>query len=171
MVHSNQVLMKNNSGILRWGDIQYPASASDTSVIFLAQSLRNSWINDPNILVTVPETGKYLVSFYGTLFNNNETFGTETSYDSEGFVRVFNITTGNEIFSTSALSLYFDLYTPNDSKRKFFSRRPSFTLMVNSLSANDVLRLQYNQNAFGSPLPTGSWFIGNGGINILKIGN
>lgn len=166
---ANQVLMKNGSGILSWGT-PYPASDSDSSVIFLAQTTRNIWVNDPNISISVPETGKYLVFFYGSLFNNNEPFSSQASYDSDAQIRVYNLTTDNEIFSKSALSLYFDHYTSNESIRKYYSLRPSGTITAN-LSANDVLKLQYRQLAFGSPLPTGSWFIANGGISILKIGN
>jgi len=148
----------------------YPVSASDTSVIFLAQTSRNLWATDPNISLTVPETGKYLLSFYGNMFNTNETFGNETSYDSDGTVRVFNLTSGVEIFQTAAISSYVDLYSPNDAKRKFIALRPSRTIMVN-LTANDVLKLQYFQSRYGNPPFTGSWYMGSGGINILKIGN
>lgn len=167
----NQVLMKNGSGNLTWSGMPYPPSAFDTSAAFLSQTARNSWVTDPGISVTVPETGKYLISFYGSMFNNNETLSSQTSYDSDGQVRLFNSTTSTEIFSTVAISYYSDLYTPNDAKRKYRPMRPCFSIMVNLLTANDVLRLQYFQSAFGSPLPTGSWYIGNGGISILKTGN
>lgn len=165
----NQILMKDNSGNMVWGNAPYPASASDTSLTSQSFTSRNQWIADPAISVTVPETGKYLLSFYGNMFNFNETFSSETIFDSDGLIRVFNQTTGTQVFTTSAVTLYAD----NSSSfpiRKYMPLRPSFTLMIN-LSANDILRLQYFQTAIGAPPLTGAWSMGAGGIFILKIGN
>lgn len=167
---ANQFLRKDNSGVLGWGNMLYPAAVSDTSINFLPQTARNLWVTDPGISVTVSETGTYLVFFYGSMFNNNQTFSYETSYDSDGIVRVFNSTTGGEVFNTVANTLYFDLYSPNDALRKYIPLRPSFAIAA-GLSAGNVLQLQYRQSAFGSPFPTAAWYLGSGGITILKIGN
>ena len=152
-----------------WGNCPYPASASDTSQAFLSFTNRNLWVTDPNIALTVPESGKYLRSFYGSMFNNNETFTIETTYDIEGLIRVYNETSGTEIFNTSAVTFYGD-FSSTYPVRKYMPLRPSFTLFTN-LSANDVLKLQYMQTAFGTPLPSGTWNTGYGGIFIVKIGN
>lgn len=165
----NQVLMKDNGGNMVWSNSPYPASASDTSQAFLSFTSRNQWITDPGISLTVPDSGKYLLSFYGSMFNNNQTFTNETIYDSEGQIRVFNQTTNAEIFSTSAVTLYIDNST-SFPIRKYLSLRPSFTIMAN-LAANDILTLQYFQAGFGAPFLTGAWNMGAGGIFILKIGN
>lgn len=153
---------------------KFSASASDYSTTFLSRTARNLWQDDPDIAVVVPESGKYFLSFYGNASNSNETIsGVEPGYDSNCSVRVYNSTSATELANAVAIEIYFDMYgSPPTltSARKFNYLRPSKSVIVN-LTSGDVLKLQYNQLSIGSPMPTGQWFIGNGGISIMKIGN
>lgn len=150
----------------------YPVSVSDDSTTSLYTTTRNLWVDDPGILLTVPETGKYLISFYSHAGNNNAyIIGVDANYDSSGIVRVFNTTTSLELYSTPCIWMRYDQYTINTSMRVYDPLNPSATFIKN-LVAGDVLKLQYRQSAFGNlAMLTGEWGIGNGGINIVKIGD
>lgn len=150
----------------------YPVSVSDDSTTSLFTAVRNTWIDDPDILLTVPETGKYLISFYSHAGNNNAyIIGVDANYDSSGIVRVYNTTTSLELYSTPCIWMRYDQYTINTSMRVYDPLNPSATFIKN-LVAGDVLKLQYRQSAFGNlAMLTGQWGIGNGGINIVKIGD
>lgn len=149
---------------------KFSVSATDYSTTFLTQTIRNSWVDDPDIALTVPETGKYLLAFNGSSYQNNETFGYETSYDGDNLVRVYNSTSNIELFYTFSVRIHTDLYTPSDAKRKYIPMNPARTMIVD-LVQGDVLKIQYIQYGFGNPLPSGNWIVGNGGISIVKIGN
>lgn len=140
---------------------------NDTSITNLAKTIRNYWFTDPNINLTVPESGTYLLSFYGNMTNNNEPFNYEVNYDLDGYVRVYNSTTFTELINKRAIRKYVDWYSTNsDGFKKYLPLSPSQTTIV-SLAANDILQLQYNQNAVGNP--SGNFYIGNGGITIVKV--
>ncbi|MCL9804930.1 hypothetical protein NAT51_05340 [Flavobacterium amniphilum] len=150
---------------------KFSASVSSYSNTSLAKTARNLWQDDPNINVVVPEAGKYLLMFYGSAFNDNETIiGVDSSYDNNCYVRVYNSTAATELVNEVAIELYFDQFGSNNIKRKYNLVRPSKSVFVN-LNAGDVLKLQYIVYGFGTPLPSGTWYIGNGGVSILKIGN
>lgn len=147
----------------------YPVSTSVNSTTFLGETTRNQWIDDPNINLVVPETGKYLLTFYGTAFNNNQYFGTDPAYDSDGSVRVYNSINATELLNMIALRQYDDLYTPSYALHKTMPMRPTRSLIVN-LNGGDQLKIQYEQTSLSSSFPTTTWYIGSGGISILKIG-
>jgi hypothetical protein len=148
----------------------YAVSASDDSTTFLTQTARNIWIDDPDIALVVPETGKYLLSFYGSAYNTNTYISSLTSYDGDAAVRVFNNTTSTQLLFDPVIRYLNDAESGTNAIRKFLPMDPKRTIMVN-LTQGNVLKLQYLQYGYGSPAPTGSWIIGNGGISLLKIGN
>lgn len=150
----------------------YPVSASDDSATSLYMTTRNLWVDDPDILLTVPETGKYLVSFYSQCTNNNTyIIGVDANYDTVGQVRVYNTTSAVELFITFSIWMQYDQYTINTSQRIYDPLNASASFVKN-LNAGDVLKLQYRQLAQGNVAAmTGQWGIGNGGINIVKIGD
>lgn len=150
---------------------KFSASVSSYSNTSLDRTIRNLWYDDPNINIVAPETGKYLLSFYGNASNFNETIsGVDANYDSMCMVRVYNATAASEIVNAIAMELHFDRSNTTTSFRKLNNLHPSKTILVN-LNAGDVLKLQYIQFSIGSSQPAGIWGIGNGGISIVKIGN
>lgn len=150
----------------------YPASVSDDSNTALYTTTRNLWVDDPGILLTVPETGKYLISFYSQCNNNNAyIIGVDANYDTVGQVRVYNNTSATELYITFSIWMQYDQYGANTSMRLYNPLNPSGSFVKN-LNAGDVLKLQYRQLAQGNVAAmTGQWGIGNGGINIVKIGD
>ncbi|WP_309640189.1 hypothetical protein [Flavobacterium sp.] len=150
----------------------YPVSVSAESTTFLPLVTRNTWVDDPNPLVTVPETGKYLITFYSHSGNNSAYIvGVDTDYDGSGQVRVFNTTTSSELYKTASIWMRFDQYTNTSIYRIYDPLNPSTTFIKN-LVAGDVLKLQYRQDAFGNfAAITNQWSIGAGGISLLKIGD
>lgn len=148
----------------------YPASASDDSATVLSVTTRNSWVDDPDISLIVPESGRYLLSFYGRALNSNTYSNSETGWDSDCKVRVFNNTTSTELFNQVAVRAHVDLFDNAANYLRYITLDPSRSMMVN-LNQGDELKIQYNQITVGSPVPTTSWTIANGGISILKIGN
>lgn len=147
----------------------YPAFVSDESTTFSPQTIRNIWVDDSAISVIVPETGKYLITFFGNAFNSNVYFSTDPDYDLDNEIRLFNNTTSTELFKTSTLVTYNDLYTASSAQKKLISIRPSRTIVEN-LNLGDELKLQYRQSASSGSISS-IWNIGASGITITKIGN
>ncbi|WP_136667745.1 hypothetical protein [Flavobacterium sp. H122] len=151
---------------------KFSVSVSDeSSYDYWGQTTRNTWIDDPDIALVVPETGKYLLIFSGKAYNVNTYLGTPgNSFDTNCLVRVFNSSTENELnyslilqewSDTDVQSNYIVIYKlmPMNSEKS----------MLLNLTQGDILKLQYNQVAVGNP--TTSWYILGGNISILKIGN
>lgn len=147
----------------------FAPSESDESIASIAYTQRNSWERDTNILVTVPESGLYLVSYHGSL-STSSTYNSTTDYDGEGMIRVYNATSGIGLNQTRALSMQIDV---TDAVGNFFRRYvplyPSNSLLVN-LNANDELELHYLLYGIGTPL-TSNFYSFDGGITIVKVGN
>lgn len=147
----------------------FAPSESDESIASIAYTQRNSWERDTNILVTVPESGLYLVSYHGSL-STSSTYNSTTDYDGEGMIRVYNATSGIGLNQTRALSMQVDA---TDAVGNFFRRYvplyPSNSLLVN-LNANDELELHYLLYGIGTPL-TSNFYSFDGGITIVKVGN
>lgn len=151
---------------------KFSVSVSDeSSYNFWAQTVRNTWVDDPDIALVVPETGKYLLIFSGNAYNANTYVGTVgNSSDTNCLVRVFNSSTGNEL----SFSVILQEWADNDLSSNYnviYKLMPmnSVKSMVINLTQGDLLKLQYNQVAVGSPAT--SWYILGGNISILKIGN
>lgn len=148
----------------------YPASASDDSATVLSVTARNTWVDDPDISLIVPESGRYLLSFYGRALNSNAYSNSETGWDSDCKVRVFNNTASTELFNQVAIRAHVDLFSNVANYLRYITLDPSRSMILN-LNQGDELKIQYNQFTVGSPVPTTSWTIANGGISIIKIGN
>ncbi len=131
-----------------------------------SQSIRNAWIDYPYFTVTVPETGKYMLSFYGNAYNYNG-YNTQTTpdYDGDCGVRVFNITTASELITMSATSTILESHT-GGLNRRYINNQPSRFIIVD-LTIGDQLRVQYNQYANAAFVT--SWTMGASGISILKV--
>lgn len=149
----------------------YSVSASDDSALYTNTTSRILWVDDPNILVTAPETGKYLLIFYGTAISNISYFETEADYDAQADVRIYNTTNASELISAMCLRLYLDSRGTGDFNFLKMAPLPISRSIIVNLTAGDQLKLQYRMLSVGSTLPTGTWIIGPGGISILKIGN
>lgn len=147
---------------------KFSVSASDDSAIFSQQIDRNVWVEDPDISVLVPETGKYLLNFSGGAINVNSYGIAASNYDLDCFVRVYSNGIG-ELARAFALQSYVD-----GTAFKYLPMNPDKAVIVN-LTQGSMLKLQYRQNAVGS-LST-FWYIGNDNvfikpnISIVKIGN
>jgi hypothetical protein len=147
---------------------KYSVSVTDDSATSLAQTIRNTYINDPDISLVVPETGRYLLVFSGNAFNNNSYLNSVADFDFGCLVRVYNNTTGIPLFEVSATERYLDYMDPTNTMFRYLTLRPSKSVFVDLIQGN-VLRLQYNQRSNGTPSAT--WTMGSGSISILKIGN
>lgn len=146
----------------------YPISVSDDSTTFLLQTLRNTWVDDPDISVIVPETGKYLLIFSGGATNVNSYAASAVNYDRDCSVRVFGSGIG-ELSRAIVLQSYVE-----GTASRCMPMNPNKSVVVN-LTQGSVLKLQYMQISGGSP--STSWYIGNdnvfmkASISIMKIGN
>lgn len=151
---------------------KFSVSVSDESnYSFWGQTTRNTWIDDPEIALVVPETGKYLLIFSGKAYNANTYPGTVgSSSDTNCLVRVFNSSTGNELNYSVILQEWgdTDLQSNYNTTYKLMPMNSEKSMVLN-LTQGDMLKLQYNQVAVGSP--TTSWYILGGNISILKIGD
>lgn len=146
----------------------YSATVSATNNGFFSQTDRNIIVDDPNINVVIPETGKYLVNFYGYLVNSNTYNQTSSSYDQIGTIAVYNTISQINLVSRTAVVPFYD----NDGAIgtiKYISTPVSASVIVN-LIANDVLKLTYQQNSTAT-VPNTTWGISLGGISITKIGD
>lgn len=147
---------------------KFSVSVSDESTSYLIQTVRNTLVDDPDISLVVPETGKYLLIFSGGAINVNNYATNAANYDIDCFVRVYSNVIG-ELSRATVLQSYVD-----GTAFKYMPMNPSKSAVVN-LTQGSVLKLQYIQSSAGSP--STSWYIGNdnvfmnAGISIMKIGN
>lgn len=151
---------------------KFSVSVSDESIYsFWTQTTRNTWIEDPDIALVVPETGKYLLIFSGNAYNANTYLGISgNSSDTTCLVRVFNSSTGNELSYSVVLQEWADSDV-SVNYNVIYKLMPmnSVKSVVINLTQGDLLKLQYNQVAVGSPATF--WYILGSNISILKIGN
>lgn len=141
------------------------------------QTLRNQWIECPDVSITVPEDGKYLITFYGNAENGNfyQIIPANTIFDFNCEVRVI-IEGVQEVFRMTATSRLWHDGTSNGNfitpgLYTYINRQPSRTVQLN-LTAGQVLKIEYIQNlSEGTGTLTTPWNIGASGISIVKIGN
>lgn len=139
------------------------------------QTLRNAWVDYPGGLVIVPETGYYLLSFYGDAYNGNS-YDLQATQDFDGtcLVRVIKVNTGGELLRMRAISQLSDNYADtnfpanyNSKVLKYVSMQPSLSKAL-FLNMGDQLKIQYNQTSVGTA-PTTTWSIQPSGLSILKV--
>lgn len=151
---------------------KFSVSVSDeSSYSYWQQTARNTWVEDTDIALVVPETGKYLMIFSGNAYNANTYPGIAgNSSDTGCLVRVFNSSTATELSYSVILQEWSDS-SVSSNYTVIYKLMPmnSVKSVVMNLTQGDVLKLQYNQVAAGNPATF--WYILGSNISILKIGN
>lgn len=144
-----------------------PVFASSEVNLPVGQTQRNTWIDVPNLSVTVPESGQYTINFYGIAYNYNTYAAFAPVIDYNCRTRFYLNDESNVLILPMIVinsSVYFNPsgYIPNMPVQ--VSR-----FKTQYLNAGDVIKVQYIQDAT-TPAPTGDWYMGQTGISILKVG-
>lgn len=139
--------------------------SSETNPV--AQTQRNTWIDVPNLSVTVPESGQYTINFYGIAYNYNTYPFQAPIVDLNCYMRLY---INNELNALTQMTVNISsfYFNPSGSISNMPAQVSRFKTQY--LIAGDVIKAQYNQNA-SNPAPTGDWFMGETGISILKVGD
>lgn len=149
------------------------SSPSATSEMLESYNLytRDEWVDCPGVSITAPETGKYLLTFYGGAFNPNLYQFTPSTIAIDGDTEVRVIIQGQ---STPLFTMIASLAEEDNSgitHMDFYNMQPSRSALVD-LTAGQVLKIQYQLYSADPATPaTGDWFITKSGISIVKIGN
>lgn len=131
---------------------------------------RDQWVDCPDVSITVPETGKYLLTFFGGAFNPNlYQFTPETTaLDGDTEVRVIVQGQANPLFTMIASLAEED--NSDLTHMDYYNMQPSRSALVN-LTAGQVLKIQYQMYSGDVNQAVGDWYITKSGISIVKIGN
>lgn len=143
-----------------------------------ALTARNQWVDCPDAFVTVPQSGKYLLTFYGNADNGNyyQEIPSNTIYDFNCEVRVIEEGDFQGLFTMVATSRIRHDGTSNGNlltpaAYTYFNMQPSRTMQLD-LVAGQVLKVQYIQNLTeGTGTLTTPWNIGRTGLSLYRIGN
>lgn len=154
------------------------SSVSSESFGAFGLTVRDQWVDCPDSSITVPATGKYLLTFYGNAYNGNYyqeissnpliDFNCETRVViDDDFQGLFTMVATSRIRSDGTSQ--GNQVTP--ASYTYFNMQPSRTMQVD-LVAGQVLKVQYKQTpTIGTGTLTTSWDIGKTGLSIYKIGN
>jgi hypothetical protein len=132
------------------------------------QTIRDEWVDCPDVSITVPVSGVYLLTFFGGVENTNYyPLATLVGRDTNCLVRVIAQGESEELFSMKANITELDNW--EYANFKFYNMQPSRSAIVN-LIAGQVLKIQYQQGFIGD-YSGETWDIKKSGISILKVGN
>lgn len=154
-----------------------PSLSSQSPGVF-GLTARNQWIDCPDSSITVPQSGKYLLTFYGNAENGNyyQEIPSNTIFDFNCETRVVVDDDFQGLFTMVATSMMRHDGTSNGNlvtpaAYTYFNMQPSRTMQLD-LVAGQVLKVQYIQNlSIGTGTLTTPWSIGRTGLSIYRIGN
>lgn len=166
-------LFASNSGTTQ----PSPALSAQSSGAF-GLTARNQWVDCPDASVTVPQDGKYLLTFYGNAENGNyyQEIPSNTIFDFNCEARVIVEGDFQGLFTMVATSRIRHDGTSNGNlvtpaSYTYFNIQPSRTMQLD-LVAGQILKVQYIQNLTeGTGTLTTGWNIGQTGLSIYRIGN
>lgn len=142
-----------------------PVFVSSEINLPVVQTQRNTWIDVPNLSVTVPESGNYVITFFANEINYNNYSESDPINDGVGNVRAYANDESNLIIH-SMIVVFLQFF---DTQYHYIPV-PVSRFRTLHLNAGDVLKVQYNQTAT-TPAPTTDWYMGDTGISILKVGD
>lgn len=151
------------------GSVSSPSATSEMLESYMLYT-RDEWVDCPDVSITVPETGKYLLTFYGGAFNPNlYQFTPETiAIDYHTEVRVIVQGQANPLFTMIASLAEED--NSGLTHMDYYNMQPSRSALVD-LTVGQVVKIQYQLYSGDVNQATGEWYITKSGISIVKIGN